>query len=159
MWRPESTVFLHLPWVSPACNSGSIYWMHVFWLEVVEKNKNNILLQIHFPIPQFWAKKINFFSIIRWESLEMYGHIMQWPWQKWYTMPTLCDLYKNSVVNWTFWPMKLGLPRCLKTLGTSHSVMWHHSQEEQRPQLHDCENVKTCMVFTCFYSSRLGWKT
>lgn len=40
----------------------------------------------------------------------------------------------SQKVQWTLWPFKLRKPRYLKTLGTNHTMTWHHFPEEWKPK-------------------------
>jgi hypothetical protein len=46
-----------------------------------------------------------------------------------------------------FQSLKMTPLRWLKMLGTDCPVMWRHIPEEWNPQLHCCENLKTCTLF------------
>jgi hypothetical protein len=50
---------------------------------------------------------------------------------------------KNLLCSWTFWPLNIRL----QTSGTNHPVTQWKIPEELVPQLHCCENLKTCTGF------------
>lgn len=54
-------------------------------------------------------------------------------------------------MTWTLCPSKISPLCCLKTSGTHHSVTDFHIPEEQKPQMHQCNSVKSHYAFCSLF--------
>lgn len=52
----------------------------------------------------------------------------------------------NQAGIWSTWPWRVRKLPSFKTSGTNHPATHHHFPQAQNPQLHFCENLKTCKI-------------